>query len=196
MQLDLRSDTLVLIRHGQTPDNAAGLILGHRDPPLSDAGREEAHRLAARLRGAPIAAVWTSPLRRARETAEIVAAALGVEPVVCAELTESARGRWEGVAVALLARDEPHLHAAFVSGDPSFAFPGGESLRAQRERTRAGLACIARGALPAAVVAHAGTVRAALALAGRPVGPESALRHGDVAALLTVGELGLGAGDP
>ena len=187
------SGTLLLVRHGRTADNAAGLILGHRDPPLSETGRAEAQRLAAELRSSGIAAVWTSPLRRARETAAIVATSLALEPRVCANLVESARGRWEGVAVARIARDEPALHAAFERGHPDFAFPGGESLREQQARTRAALAVIAAGPLPAAVVAHAGTIRAAFALSGRPIGPERALEHGAVAARLRVADLHLGA---
>jgi broad specificity phosphatase PhoE len=186
------SQTLLLVRHGRTADNAAGLILGHRDPPLSEAGRAEAQRLAAELQSTGIAAVWTSPLRRARETAAVVGAPLALEPRVCANLVESARGRWEGVAVATIARDEPALHAAFERGDPDFAFPGGESLREQQARTRAALAVIVAGPLPAVVVAHAGTIRAAFALSGRPVGPERALAHSAVAARLRVADLRLG----
>jgi broad specificity phosphatase PhoE len=189
----MSSDTLILVRHGRTADNAAGLILGHRDPVLSEAGQAEAERLATELQSSGIAAVWTSPLRRARQTAAIVAAPLGLEPRVCPDLMESARGRWEGVAVADIARDEPGLHAAFERGDADFAFPGGESLREQQARTRAALALIAAGPLPAAVVAHAGTIRAALALSGRPVGPERALEHGAVAACLGVADLHPGA---
>ncbi len=185
-------DAVLLVRHGQTADNAAGLILGHRDPPLSDLGRAQAERVAAELRDSGVAAVWTSPLQRARETAGIVAATLGLVPIVCADLIESGRGRWEGIPVTRIARDEPGLHGAFLRGDPDFAFPGGESLREQRVRTRAALDRIVAGELPAVVVAHAGTVRAALALAGRPVGPESALEHGSVAARIRAGELDLG----
>ena len=189
MRSTLPADALLLIRHGQTGDNAAGLILGHRDPPLSDTGRAQAERLAEELRDLPIAAVWTSPLRRARETARIVASPHGLDPIVCDELIESDRGRWEGVAIAQLAQDEPELHAAFLRGDPDFVFPGGESLRGQRERTRTALTRVCAGPLPAAVVAHVGTVRAALALSCRPVGPESALPHGSVAVCLRAGEL-------
>ena len=82
---------LLLARHGETADNADGLILGHRDPPLSRAGREQAAALAASL-GTAIVAMWCSPLLRARQTAEIVADALGVEPTVLDDLIESDRG--------------------------------------------------------------------------------------------------------
>jgi broad specificity phosphatase PhoE len=173
---------ILLARHGQTADNAGGRILGRRDPPLTALGRAQAEALAATLRDAGIAAVWTSPLQRALGTAEVVAAALGLEPIVLPDLTESARGSWEGRSIAELAVEAPALHAAFLAAEPSFAFPGGESLREQQERTSRALAEIASGPLPALVVAHAGTIRAALALAGREVPPESALAHGEVVA--------------
>ena len=178
---------LILARHGETPDNAAGRILGRRDPPLSDAGVAQAQRLGETLAGAGLVALWTSPLLRARRTAEIAGAALGLEPVALDELVESARGEWEGRVVARIREQDPAAHAAFVRGDPDFAFPGGESLRAQRERTRTALEIVASAGAPALVVAHAGTIRAALALCGRALPPESALAHGEVAAVLGPG---------
>ena len=66
--------SLWLARHGETEENAEGRILGRRDPPLSPAGVTQAEALAGRLRDAGVVAVWTSPLRRARETAEVVGA--------------------------------------------------------------------------------------------------------------------------
>ncbi len=171
---------ILLVRHGQTAENAAGRILGRRDPPLSADGRDQATALAHTLEDAGLRALWTSPLRRARETAEIIGAHLGLEPVTLADLIESGRGAWEGERVADLATRSPALLAAFEAGDPDFAFPGGESLREQGARTRLALAAIGRGPLPALAVAHAGTIRAALALHGRDVPPERALPHGGV----------------
>ncbi|MCW3002857.1 MAG: histidine phosphatase family protein [Conexibacter sp.] len=176
------SNNILLARHGQTADNAGGRILGRRDPPLTAVGLAQADHLAAAVRDAGVRAVWTSPLLRARRTAEVVGAALGLEPVVLADLVESARGCWEGRSVAEIARETPDLHAAFVAADPSFAFPGGESLREQAARTERALGVIAHGPLPALVVAHAGTIRASLALWHREVPPESALPHGEIAA--------------
>jgi probable phosphoglycerate mutase len=69
--------TLLLARHGQTADNADGLILGRRDPPLSALGLAQARALAAAAKDAGIAVVWSSPLRRARATASIVSEATG-----------------------------------------------------------------------------------------------------------------------
>jgi broad specificity phosphatase PhoE len=169
------SNEILLARHAQTADNAAGRILGRRDPP-------QARQLAVTLRGAGLRALWTSPLLRARETAAVVGAALGLEPVALADLVESARGRWEGRPVSEIARETPQQFAAFVACDPAFAFPGGESLREQRERTARALATIGDGPLPCVVIAHAGTIRAALSLCERDVPPESALAHGAVVA--------------
>jgi Histidine phosphatase superfamily (branch 1) len=59
---------LLLARHGETADNAAHLILGRRDPSLSDVGREQATVLAGAARDAGVAGVWTSPLERARRS--------------------------------------------------------------------------------------------------------------------------------
>ena len=175
---------ILLARHGETPDNAAGRILGRRDPPLSAAGVSQAERLGRTLADAGLVGLWTSPLQRARQTAEIAGAALGLTPVVLDELVESARGEWEGQAVARIRGQDPDAHAAFVRGDPGFAFPGGESLRSQRDRTRTALEIVASAGVPALVVAHAGTIRAALALWGRALPPEAALAHGEVVAVL------------
>jgi broad specificity phosphatase PhoE len=170
-------NVILLARHGETADNANGLILGRHDPPLSEAGREQAEALATRARRAGVVAVWTSPLARARQTASIAAAAVGCDAVIIDDLIESDRGTWEGQSVAELARSSPQLHAAFERGDPAFVFPGGESLLDQVQRTRQALTEVAAGAAPALVVAHAGTIRAALLALGRPLPAERELAH-------------------
>ena len=175
---------ILLARHGETGDNANGLILGRRDPPLSAAGWEQAEALAARARRAGVAAVWTSPLARARQTASIVAEAVGCHAVILNDLIESDRGTWEGQSVAQLERASPQLYAAFERGDPAFAFPGGESLLAQMQRTRRALAEAAAGAAPALVVAHAGTIRAALLAIGGHVPAERELAHAEIVELM------------
>ena len=130
---------ILVARHGQTTENAAGRILGRRDPPLSAQGRADAAALARSLEGEGIRAVWTSPLARARETAEVAAAHLGLEAVVLDDLAESRRGTWEGRTYAELAEEDPERLAAFEAGEPTFAFPGGESLEEQIARTRRAL---------------------------------------------------------
>ena len=127
---------LLLARHGQTADNADGLILGRRDPPLSELGLAQARALAAAAQDAAIAAVWTSPMRRAAATAEIVSEATGAPVSVLADLAESDRGHWEGRPVAELRHTEPEQFAAFEAAADGFAFPGGESIADQVTRTR------------------------------------------------------------
>ena len=171
---------ILLARHGQTTENAAGRILGRRDPPLSARGRADAAALARSLEGEEVRAVWTSPLARARETAAVAAAHLGLEAEVLDDLIESRRGAWEGRTYAELAEEDPALLAAFEAGEKTFAFPGGESLAEQIARTRRALDAIAAGPQPALLVAHAGTIRAAYALEGRPLPRERELPHGAV----------------
>ena len=97
---------LFLVRHGETEWNALGKLQGHTDIELNQRGREQAHALAASVREIAIAAVWTSDLSRARQTGEIIAAALGLPaPSVDAELRERRFGVFEG-----LTRDECALH--------------------------------------------------------------------------------------
>jgi broad specificity phosphatase PhoE len=181
---DRREVPILLARHGETADNANRLILGRRDPPLSAAGWEQAEALAARARRSGVATVWASPLTRARQTASIVATALGCDAVILNDLIESDRGTWEGQSVAKLALASPQLHAAFERGDPGFAFPEGESLLDQVQRTRRALTRVAAGAAPALVVAHAGTIRAALLAMNRQLPAERELAHGEIVELM------------
>jgi broad specificity phosphatase PhoE len=171
---------LLLARHGETPDNEAELILGRRNPPLSRRGREQAAQLALRALAAGVVAIWTSPLLRARQTAAVVADAIASEPIVLAELIESERGAWEGQSQWQIAAHSPNLFKAFEAAAPDFVFPGGESLRSQVERTSSALTIVAARRRPALVVAHAGTIRAALIAIGRQPPPESALPHGEL----------------
>jgi broad specificity phosphatase PhoE len=174
---------LLFARHGQTAENAGGKILGRRDPPLSAEGREQAAQLAQRAACAGVSAIWTSPLQRARQTAAAVAEAVEAEPVVLDDLIESDRGSWEGQSLAHLAEVSPQLYGAFEVADPGFAFPGGESLQSQVDRTRRALDAVAGGLAPALVVAHVGTIRAALLALGRRPPPEREVAHGKVVRL-------------
>jgi ribonuclease H / adenosylcobalamin/alpha-ribazole phosphatase len=174
---------VLLARHGQTADNAGGLILGHRDPPLTAAGRCQAAELARAAVEARIAAIWSSPLQRARVTAETVAEATGAPITIDEDLIESDRGDWEGRPLAELADAEPERFAAFLAADPSFVFPGGESLADQVARTRRALDRAAAGPQPALVVAHVGTIRAALIATGVHPPPEADVPHGELVAV-------------
>jgi len=94
---------IVFARHGQTAPNREGLVLGRADPELTDEGHRQAGLLAAALAGEPVAAILTSPLLRARQTAEAVAAACGVPVGVDERLVEIDWGTWEGRPAGSLA---------------------------------------------------------------------------------------------
>jgi len=157
---------VLLARHGQTDDNLPPLrFQGFRDTPLNDTGRVQAHELAEKIaaRSGPIASLWSSDLSRARETAEIVGARIGVAPRLDPRLREANRGEWEGHLFPEIERADPERFAAWMRGGASWRFPGGESLQEQQDRVMASLAEIAATReLPALAVCHGGSIRVAL----------------------------------
>jgi broad specificity phosphatase PhoE len=179
--------TLLLVRHGHVADNSAGpgaRLCGWFDPPLSARGRRQAERLAARLAGGPRPdALYSSPLRRARETAGAVAGPLGLRPRLVPALREISCGRLDGWRLADVQRAYPTLWAANArQTDERFRWPGGESYRAFRARVLRALRRIA-AAHPGrcvVVVTHAGSITQALgALAGTSPACWEAFRTGN-----------------
>jgi probable phosphoglycerate mutase len=155
---------ILLARHGETNDNREPIrVQGFTDTPLNDTGRGQAAELAERVAGAGIASLWASDLSRARETAEIVGARIGLSPSLDPRLREAFRGRWEGHRFIDIAREEPDLYAAWLRAGEEFRFPEGESLREQMDRVSAALEDIHGSAeLPALVVCHGGSIRVML----------------------------------
>jgi broad specificity phosphatase PhoE len=131
--------------------------------PLDDVGRAQAQDLAERAAAHGFAALWCSPLLRARETADAVARRTGLEPREDARLMETDAGDWTDRSFADVHREAPDRFAAFASGDPGFAFPGGESFAEQEVRVAAALEDVEAGELPALVVCHGMVIRAAFA---------------------------------
>ncbi len=157
---------VLLARHGQTNDNLEPIrFQGFRDTPLNDAGRAQARELASRVAALsdPIGSLWASDLSRARETAEIVGARVGLEPRLDPRLREANRGRWESYTFEEIKQSEPVQFAAWMRGGASWRFPGGESLQEQQDRVLAALADIhGAGELPALAVCHGGSIRVVL----------------------------------
>jgi probable phosphoglycerate mutase len=135
---------LLLLRHGQTELSVQRRYSGHGDPELTPLGHAQAAGAAARLAGVPgIAAVLTSPLRRARQTAEAVAAATGSPLAVRERLIETDFGKWEGLTFPEARARDPRLHAEWL-GSEVVAPPGGESFAAVGRRVAAELADLLR----------------------------------------------------
>ncbi|AYG04677.1 MSMEG_4193 family putative phosphomutase [Gryllotalpicola protaetiae] len=132
--------TVVLVRHGRTAANVAGVLAGRAaGVGLDEVGREQAARTAERLAAAPLAAVVSSPLMRCRQTARsIIARQTGTpETPLDRGFIEADYGTWQGRAIGELAR-EPLWDV--VQSRPSVAeFPGGEALTAMQARALAAL---------------------------------------------------------
>jgi broad specificity phosphatase PhoE len=154
---------IALARHGETPYNAQERFQGHLPIPLNERGREQAHELARLAAQREWAALICSPLARARETADIVGAAIGHHPMEDARFAETDCGDWTDRMFADVRREEPELFAAFVRADPAFAFPGGESFAQQQLRVLEGIDAVRLGPRPALIVTHRGSIRLALA---------------------------------
>ncbi|WP_433240856.1 bifunctional RNase H/acid phosphatase [Streptosporangium sp. CA-135522] len=130
--------SLLLLRHGETPLSVERRFSGLGDPELTPNGIAQAEAAAVRLSGEPygIQVVVSSPLKRARATAEIVAARLGLEVVIEEGLREADFGDWEGHTFTEIQRRWPDELAAWLA-DPSAAPPGGESFGEAARRVQA-----------------------------------------------------------
>ena len=160
------SARILIIRHGETDWNREERIQGQRDQPLNAAGREQARRLGRRLQGEPVAAVYTSDLVRAAETARIAFEGQDVPIVADRDLRERHYGEWEGLTW-------PEIQAKFPGArrGRNAAPPGGEEWAAMQARFVAATARIARdhAGRMVAVVTHGGPCKAILLdLFGQP----------------------------
>lgn len=152
------------MRHGEsrpaTPEEPFPLVDGHGDPELSDIGREQAKRVGERLRREPIDAIYVTNLRRTLETAEPLAAHLGVEPVVEPDLREVHLGEWEGGMFRIKAHENDPVYLQMQQEERWDVIPGAEPHDALNARVTAALHRIAeqhRDRLVAAFV-HGGIV--------------------------------------
>jgi broad specificity phosphatase PhoE len=158
----------LFVRHGETDANAAGTWHGWSDSPLNVFGRAQAEALARRLaaeRG-QIQALYTSPLRRAFQTARALGRRLALQPIVVDELKEIHFGELEGVTPSRMEEQFPDLYAQWQDRtDMAFQWPGGERRAAFFRRVSQ--ACRRIGAHhekgEIVIVAHGGTIRACLA---------------------------------
>ncbi len=158
---------LILVRHGETEANVRKVWHGHLDAPLTPRGRLQveatARRIAEMHREQPIAAVYVSPLPRARRTAEAITQALGLEPRVEPGLREMSIGDWEGLSFQDL-QERKRLWERW-SQDPHFAPPNGESPVAFSRRVLQVMETLARRhpGQTLVVVTHGGVISNALA---------------------------------
>jgi probable phosphoglycerate mutase len=151
---------LILIRHGESTGNAAGLLLGRLDAPLTDRGRAQALSLRPAVAGA--VRIISSPLARARATAEALGTGLPIE--VDERWVEVDYGEFDGRPLDAV----PATVWARWRSDPDYRPPGGETLAEAGTRVRAACEELfatdgvgARGPGPVVVVSHVSPIKAA-----------------------------------
>src|SRR5215468_3547390 len=125
---------LVLMRHAETDWNRERRYQGWQDTPLSEAGRTQAEAAGRRLADQRLTAVWSSPLRRARETATAVAAPHGLDVRLEHGFGEMGFGQWEGLTVDEVRAKFPGPHRAWLETPHEVAPPGAETLAEVRVR--------------------------------------------------------------
>jgi probable phosphoglycerate mutase len=171
--------TIVLVRHGETDWNRERRYQGHADTPLNEAGRAQARELAEILRPEGVSAVYSSPLRRASETARIIADRLGLEARELEPLREIDVGDWQGLTVdEVRTRFPERADVAWHSG-----WPNGETHDELAARVVPALLELGRRHAGDRVlgVTHAGPIRAALSAATGLSHAESRARSGPLA---------------
>ncbi|HYP06725.1 MAG TPA: histidine phosphatase family protein [Bryobacteraceae bacterium] len=137
---------LYVIRHAEPA--VRGVLLGRSDPPLSEVGLRQAAALPSLL--PRCAAVYTSPLQRARQTANF----LSGTTVILSELAEISYGEWDGLSWTDIERKSPEIAAEKLKRWRHIVSPGGEPWESFQTRVCRALAVIRSGPFPAAIVAH------------------------------------------
>jgi len=130
---------LILLRHGETAWNRERRYQGWTDTPLSAEGLVQAEAAARELKEHAFAAVYASPLQRARDTAAAIAAPHGLEVETDPAFKELAFGQWEGLTLDEARAGFPTIYDGWAKTPHLFSPPGGESLAQARERVLAGL---------------------------------------------------------
>lgn len=167
-------DRLLLVRHGETLHNVAGIAQGWNDSALSEPGRRQVDALAKRIAREKIDAIFSSPLQRALTTANAIGEEAGIPVQTLDGLREMNYGEWEGLSFLDVRRDYNDVYRRWID-DPDCACPNGESHNDVLKRMSQALNTIQGSARHAVVVTHGTAIRiAATALLNAPL---SIARH-------------------
>lgn len=128
---------IVLVRHGETELNTAGVFRGRTDVPLNARGIDQAAGVAEALADPPVAAVYSSPMVRALDTARAVAEKHGLEPIVDGAFNNIDLGKWQGAKKEEVQRDHAGLWRLWLEDPDNLQIPGGETIAQVRERSYA-----------------------------------------------------------
>jgi len=152
---------LLLVRHGETEANSSQRYWGRTDVKLSPAGLEQAARLRELLSAEKIDVTYSSPLSRAKATAETIVAGRGLAIIDCPELSEVDFGKLEGLNFAEVSQLYPEVTRLWIERDPGLEYPGGESVREFNRRVGRFINRLEKHSSEETilVVAHAGSLR-------------------------------------
>jgi len=159
---------MLLVRHGETIWNNQLRYQGHTDIPLSDVGKQQAEKLALRLRNWTINAFYASDLSRAKETAEIIARFHQKPVELCAGLRETRFGAWEGLTYKEIASQFPDVWQSWHQDPVNVVIPEGESVAQVAQRawnTFQKIICRHQEEDTILIASHGGTIRLLLAQA-------------------------------
>lgn len=161
------SRQLILVRHGETLHNVAGIAQGWADSELSDRGREQVARLGERLRRHNPDALFASPLGRALTTAKAIGDILGLPITVLEDLREMSYGGWESRSFLDIRRDDADVYERWIA-DADVKSPEGESHNDVRRRMERAFDAVRHAERPV-LVTHGTAIRiGATALLGVP----------------------------
>ena len=134
---------MILVRHGQTEWNRVERFRGRVDLELTEAGVKQAEATARRLVREPIAAVYSSPLKRTMTTAGVLARPLGLPVTPFEYLIDVDFGNWRGLSLEEAQKADAGLYRLWVERPDLVTFPGGEGLAQVRDRFDTGLKLLA-----------------------------------------------------
>jgi broad specificity phosphatase PhoE len=154
-----------LIRHGQTDANVDEYYMGWSDEDLNELGYYQAHCLSSRLAGLPLAAIYTSPLRRAHTTASIIAGPHQLEAKSLPDFIEIRLGDWQGMHREEVKRKWPELWRQSRIDPSAVRFPNGESYEELTERAIRGFKAVSQAnqGKQIAIVSHDAVIRVLVA---------------------------------
>jgi len=153
--------TLLLVRHGETELKSSERYWGYTDVKLGALGMEQVEKLRDLLATRKIDIIFSSNLKRASKTAEVIASRHNAEIIICSELSEVNFGDIEGLTFNEAAQRYPEVVKSWIDGNSELKYPGGESLREFAERVTSFTRRLKNMApeQTALIAAHSGTLR-------------------------------------
>ena len=156
---------VILLRHGRTSWHAEGRYAGKTDIPLDEVGREQSRKVAQRLGGESVELLYSSPLSRCFELAELIGREKGLKPVVDERLGEVDLGLWDGLDYRAIVERDAEILMRWTTDPTSVTVPGGESLTDVQKRSLEWLKDAAAHSGDGTIVAstHGGLIRTIIA---------------------------------